>query len=90
MHLAPFDDETRFNGASMSQLRRKIEPSRMPLLCRGAELTLQDWAAADAAHPEAEDPSDLMDQPGEVIYQFQHWLQASKCQVDGSLQSACC
>ena len=34
--------------------------------CRGAELTLQDWAAADAAHPEAEDPSDLMDQPGEV------------------------
>lgn len=41
--------------------------SRMPLRCRGAELTLQDWAAADAAHPEAEDPSDLMDQPGEVV-----------------------
>lgn len=40
-----------------------------PSSCRGGaggELTLQDWAAAGADAAEAEEPSDLMDQPAEV------------------------
>jgi hypothetical protein len=64
-HLAPVN-ETRSNGTPVLHNRAATTNTRGCHWCRGAELTLQDWAAADAAHPDPEDPSDLMDQPGEV------------------------